>query len=236
MTGIARVVIGAIVKLDDDREYIVLRFETPTRVAIRDIHTNEVKVVPLEHLRCKVPASGRSNADLDDIAEPRLDAAQEKYMAIKPLLDAGKWTTADVEAVAHQTGAARSSVYRWLKDFQEGSLVSNLMRKRRKDAGVQRLAPEVEQIMREVIADYWLTPERRSATRAHREVRRLCWGASPRLTPPSLPTLISRIAQMDSQYVAKRRHGPAAADKLNLVKGTVHSLNGPTGCCRSTIP
>ncbi|MCR6480420.1 DDE-type integrase/transposase/recombinase [Variovorax sp. ZS18.2.2] len=229
MTGIAKVVAGAIVKLDDDREYVVRRFETPTRVAIRDMDTNEVKVVPLEHLRCKVPASRRHSADLDAIAEPRLDAAQEKYAALKPLLDVGKWTPADIDTVAARAGVARSTVYRWLKDFQQGNLVSNLMRKTRKDVGVQRLPSEVEKITREVITDYWLTPERRSATRAHREVKRLCWNASPRLTPPSLPTFMARIAQMDSKHVAKRRIGQPAADKLKLVDGTVPFADRPYG-------
>lgn len=229
MTGIAKVVTGAIVKLDDDREYLVRWFETPTRINIRDMDTNEVKVVSLEHVRCRVPASRRRGVDLDSIAERRLDAAQAKYVAIKPLLDAGKWTASDVKAVAVQAGVARSTVYRWLKEFKQGSLVSNLMRKERKDVGVQRLPAEVEKITSEVITDYWLTPERRSATRAHREVARLCWNASPRLTPPSLPTFLARISQLDSKHVAKRRVGQAEADKLKLIDGTVPFAERPYG-------
>lgn len=229
MTGIAKIVAGAIVKLDDGREYLVRRFETPTLVAIRDLDTNEVKTVPLEHLRCKVPSNRRRGADLDAISEPRLDAAQEKYAALKPLLDAGKWAPADIDVAAASAGVARSTIYRWLKDFQQGNLVSNLMRKERKDVGIQRLPPEVEKIMCEVITDYWLTPERRSATRAHREVKRLCWNSSPRLTPPSLPTFMTRIAQMDSKHIAKRRIGQPAVDKLKLVDGTVPYADRPYG-------
>ena len=61
MTGIAKVAVGAIVKLDDGRDYLVRRFETPTRVALRNMDTNETSVVPLENLRCKVSSARRGN-------------------------------------------------------------------------------------------------------------------------------------------------------------------------------
>lgn len=229
MTGIAKVAVGAIVKLDDGKDYMVRRFETPTRVAIRHMDTNEISVVPIEHLRCKVPAVRRGNADLDDIESARLDAAQEKYGVIRSLLDAGKWSVAEIDEAAAKAGVGRATIYRWLKEFGQGNLVSNLMRKKRSDTGVQRLDPEVERIMAEVIANHWLTPERRSASWTLREIKRLCRGVTPRISPPSLPTLMARIAQMDTRHVAKKRHGQAAADKLELIRGTVPFAERPYG-------
>ena len=75
MTGIAKVAVGAIVKLDDGRDYLVRSFETPTHVALRDMDTSEVKVVHMDRLRCKVPATRRGNEDLDGIEPRRIDAA-----------------------------------------------------------------------------------------------------------------------------------------------------------------
>lgn len=227
MIGIAKVAVGAIVKLDDGKDYLVRRFETPTRVALRNMDTNETSVVPLESLRCKVSSARRGNVDLDGIEAVRLDAAQEKYGVIKPLLDAGRWSVTDVDEAALKAGVSRATIYRWLKEFSQGNLVSNLMRKKRSDVGVQRLDPEVERIMRQVIADHWLTPERRSASWTLREIKRLCRNANPKVTPPSLPTLMARIAQVDTKHAAKKRHGQAAADKLNLIKGTVPYADRP---------
>lgn len=227
MTGIVKVVVGAIVKLNDGKDYLVRRFETPTRVALRSMETDESRVEPLEHLRCKVPPTRRGNDDLDGIEATRLDAAQEKYGAIKALIDAGKWSVADVDNAAQKAGVGRATIYRWLKEFGQGNLVSNLMRKKRSDIGTQRLDPAVERIMRQVIADSWLTPERRSASWTLREIKRLCRGTNPKVTPPSLPTLMARIAQVDTKHAAKKRHGQAAADKLDLIKGTVPFAERP---------
>ena len=229
MTGIAKVAVGAIVKLDDGRDYLVRSFETPTHVTLRDMDTSEVKVVHMDRLRCKVPATRRGNEDLDGIASCRLDAAQEKYLAIKPLLDSGMRSVAKVDKAAQQAGVSRATIYRWLKGFGEGNLMSNLMRKKRSDTGTHRLDPEVERIMSQVIAEHWLTPERRSATWTLREISRLCRRAKPKLTPPSLPTLMARIAQVDTKHAAKKRYGQAAADKLELIKGTVPFADHPYG-------
>lgn len=229
MTGIARVAVGAIVKLDDGRDYIVRRFDGPSKVELRDAESYDVKVVALEQVRCKVPATRRAQADLKHVESRRLDAAHEKYQVLKPLLDAGTWTTAQVGEVAKQSGVARSTVYRWLSEFQKGNVVSNLMRKRRSDAGATKLHSDVEKIVGEAIAGYWLTPERPSVTKLHREIQRRCWNASPRLAAPSLPTLLARIDKLDSQHTAKKRHGQAEADKLDLVKGTVPFADRPYG-------
>lgn len=229
MTGIAKVAVGAIVKLDDGRDYVVRSFETPTHVSLRDMDSSELKVVHIERLRCTVPATRRDNLDLDGIESRRLDAAQEKYLAIKPLLDSGKQSVAEIDKAAQKAGVSRSTIYRWLKEFGEGNVISSLMRKKRSDTGVHRLDPEVEQIMSQVIAEHWLTPERRSATWTLREISRLCRRAKPKLTPPSLPTLMARIAQVDTKHVAKKRFGRAAADKLELIKGTVPFADRPYG-------
>jgi putative transposase len=229
MTGIAKVTAGSLVRLDDDREYLVCRFETPMSVVLRDTETHATLSAPLERIRCRLPAHRRGNLDLEAIAPARLDTAESKYHIIKPLLEAGSWTTADVENAAKAAGVARSTVYRWLKSFAEGNVVSNLMRKQRNDSGKTRLPDAVEKIIGDVIADYWLTPERRTPAKTYREVKRLCFGASPRLEPPSLTTFLARLETVDAEYAARKREGVAAADKLKLHKGTVPFADRPYG-------
>lgn len=184
MTGIAKVKVGALVKLEDQRDYMVCRFDSPTSVVLQDMKTNTIHTASLEEIRCDANLARHRKDDLHAISQPRLDEAKARYLIIKPLIDAGRWTTSDIELAAAAAGVTRSSIYRWLKQFGEGSVVSNLMRKRRADMGTLRLPQEIEAIVANVIAEYWLTPERRVPAAAYREVRRRCYGSSPRLAPP----------------------------------------------------
>jgi putative transposase len=227
MTGIAKVAAGALVKLADEREYVVRRFDTPTSVVLSDLESNEQRTVGLDQIRCRFPATRRQQTDLEALNEVRLSSAQARYAVIQPLLEAGRWTTQDVEAAAQAGGVDRSSVYRWLKQFGEGSMVSSLMRKERSDAGSAKLNPAVEGIIKQVITEYWLTPERRTPAAAYREVKRLCWNASPRLAPPSMSTFVTRLDQVDALRAAKKRQGEAAADKLQIIKGTMPFADRP---------
>lgn len=227
MTGIAKVAAGALVKLDDEREYIVRRFDTPTSVVLSDLESNEQRTVGLDQIRCRFPATRRRKTDLEALSETRLSSAQARYAVIQPLLDAGRWTTQEVEAAALAAGVARSSVYRWLKLFAEGSMVSSLMRKKRSDAGTPKLDSAIEDVINQVITEYWLTPERRTPAAAYREVTRHCWNASPRLAPPSMSTFAARLDQVDAHRATKKRDGVAAADKLQIIKGTMPFADRP---------
>lgn len=227
MTGIAKVMVGSVVRLDDGRDYLVRRFVSATRVAMRDMESNAAREADLVDIR--VPASGskREGLDLSAIKESRMDAASEKFQVIKALLEPGSKSVAAVDEAAKAAGVARSTIYRWINEYEKGLLVTNLIRKTRSDAGTKKLPDEVEKIIADAIADYWLTPERRSSALVHREVKRRCWIA--KVHPPSLATFVKRLDEVDSVQAARRREGRAAAEKLDLIKGSVPFADRPYG-------
>lgn len=225
MTGIVKVGIGAIVHLDQPGNFVVRRFETPTKIVVRSLDSNIEQTVLLDAIRLPASSEKRSRPDLASIADERFAAAQQKYEIIKSMVDKHRTSVEEITAAATAANVAVSSVYRWLKEYREGTLLSSLVRKERGDIGKSRLSPETELIMSKVIADYWMTAEKRSYALAYRELQLRCRQQNVR--PPSLPTLVARASRIDPKESTLKRRGRAASDALELVKGTVPNAERP---------
>jgi putative transposase len=225
MTGIVKVGIGAIVHLDQPGNFVVLRFETPTKIVVRSLDSNIEQTVLLDAVRLPASSEKRARPDLASIADERFAAAQQKYEIIKSMVDKHRTSAEEITAAATAANVAVSSVYRWLKEYREGTLLTSLVRKERGDIGKTRLSPETELIMSKVIADYWMTAEKRSYAHAYRELQLRCRQQNVR--PPSLPTLVARASRIDPKESTLKRRGRAAADSLELVKGTVPNAERP---------
>lgn len=225
MTGIVKVSVGAIVHLDQPGNFVVRRFETPTKIVVRSLDSHIEQTVLLDEVRLPASTEKRSRPDLASISDERFTAAQQKYEIIKSMVDKHRTSVEEVTAAAGAANVAVSSVYRWLKEYREGTLLSSLVRKERGDIGKSRLSPETELIMSKVIADYWMTAEKRSYAHAYRELQLRCRQQNVR--PPSLPTLVARASRIDPKESTLKRRGRAASDALELVKGTVPNAERP---------
>lgn len=225
MTGIVDVTPGAIVSVDESGTYVVASFESPTQIRIKEVTTGAERVVALAELRSKSAQVSSARPDLASLSEKQFQEAQKKFLAIKPLIDLDKCGVDAIQAAATSAGVSPASIYRWLKEFREGRVMSSIVRKSRSDVGKSRLSEVVEAIVSDVISEYWLTPQKRNYAKALREVKRRCRTANVR--PPSLPTLVARASRISPQEVAKKRHGRATADKLKLIEGTVPNVSRP---------
>ena len=229
MTGIVKVGLGAIVKIEE-REHLVLRFEDATRIVVKDLENYGVRTVDVNSVRPTQEAlDRRGQTDLMAIPKERFAKAQQRYAVIKPLIEKGTWTADEVVQVAREADVSRATLYRWLKKYQAGGMMTDLMSKSRSDIGVSRLSPKIDTLIEEVIQEFWLTPERRSVTKAHRELQRRCWNAVPRLKVPSLPSFVARIDKIDRQHAEKKRRGNEAAKKLNLINESAMVVDRPYG-------
>jgi putative transposase len=225
MTGIVKVGKGSIIHLDEPGNFVVLRFETPTKVVVRSLDTQVERTVSLDEIRFAKSDKSRLRPDLGSISDDRIAAAQQKYEAIKLMVDKHATTVSEIEAAALKAGVAVSTIYRWLKEYREGTLLSSLVRKERIDTGKTRLSPTTELIMSKVIAEYWMTSEKRSYALTYRELKLRC--RQQNIRPPSLPTLVARASRLDPKESTLRRLGRPAADALELVKGTVPNADRP---------
>lgn len=225
MTGIVKLSVGAQIALEGDGTCVVCEFVTPTSIRVRNLSTNNERVMAIEEIQPKLSSNRSPRPDLASLTEKRLSEAHQKYKAIKPLIDKSGTSKAEMAAIASQIGVGVSTVYRWLKEFREGMVMSSIIRKERADVGRSRLDPTVDKIIADVISEYWMTAEKRSHALTHREIGRRCRSAQVRA--PSLPTVIERTNRIGDKEATLKRKGRAQADKFKLIEGSVPNSDRP---------
>jgi len=185
------------------------------------LNSREVIAESMDGIRDKYNAS-EFTADLDKLSNDRnlvsikdkqWERALELYEEIKPIIELGKKSKRSViERVADNNDVSVSTVYRWISQYKSTGLISSLVRKRRSDIGKSRLRPEVEKIIVDVINEHYLTTQKRSASKAADEVKKICIQAG--LSPPDKSTTRNRIYEIDEELRVRRRQGSKAAKEL----------------------
>ena len=152
--------------------------------------------------------------------------AVRRAEVIGPLAEAGTAGEEAVEMAAEQLGISRRQVYVLLRRWREGQgVVSDLIPGRSSGGrGGQRLAVEVEEVIREVLRKHYLTRQRKTAAAVHREVRRVCRVRG--LPAPSRGAITRRIAGLDPHTEKTSREGADAARALESAGGQVPAVTG----------
>ena len=225
MSGIVNIASGSLVQTQEGTRYLIKRLQSPTKALVRNLVTGEDESVEIALLKSIHGENKRSGRDLAAIDDQAFDAAYEKYTAISVLVDGASKSVDEVDAVAERCQVNRSTVYRWIADFKKGELVTNLLRKRRADAGTKKLDAAVEKLMGTIIADFWLSTQRRSMRNTYRELARV--SREQELVPPSYNTFRARLAALDQADAAFKRGGEKAAQRYRVTDGTVPQADGP---------
>lgn len=225
MVNIVQVSPGALVKTQDGVRCIVKRLESSTKAVIRNLITGDDEVIDIIKLQSLHETTRRFGRDLEAIDNEEFDAAYEKYQAIRRLVDIKVRSVEDVDLVAKQSHVNRSTVYRWVAEFEKGELVTNLLRKKRRDIGSVKINPAAEKLIGQVIVDFWLTTQRRSIRNTHRELVRLC--RQENIPAPSYNTFRARLDKLDQGIAALKRSGEKAAQRFRVTEGTVPNADYP---------
>lgn len=145
------------------------------------------------------------NTQPDKIDDERWESALERRRVIERWLEIANPTKELAADFAAKLNCSVPTFYRWVqnfrKDHQTSSLVVGLNRGNKTK---QRLHPDVEKIISDVIKNLYLTKERPIRARVVEEVELRCFKA--KLSPPSKPTIYRRIADVPAFIATEHRY------------------------------
>ena len=209
-----------------ERRYVVSGdTDTLSTIRLLDAETGELIEAAISDL---FPPSATSlpRPDLSLIPEEQLEEAHRKFAIIKPLLDLPHRSRSEVEAVAQQHGLATSTVYAWLKAFQQSGQISVFLRKPRRDKGQRGLPEAVEEVLTSSIRLHYLNKQKKQPAKVIREVASLCKKLG--LEPPHPNTIRNRIKHLSDFEKTKAREGIKAARRRHfLSKGKFPGADFP---------
>ncbi len=99
-----------------------------------------------------------------------------------------------------------------MRDYEQSGLISSLVKQGRKDKGSSRIDPAIEEIIKAVIKEEYLTKQKKSAKKVCIEVERRCHHA--KIIAPHNNTIRNRLKQLSNEYAISRRLGRKATSNL----------------------
>jgi putative transposase len=153
--------------------------------------------------------------------------AEHRVTLIKQLAEMNSVPGMLAKEVGLTLGISQQMVYKLIRRYRDsGGLLSSLAPSVSSGGrGKSRMPSTVEQIMTVVIAECYLTKQKRSMEDIGQEVRRQCIRA--KLKPPSTNTVRDRIRLLSARDSIRQREGTNAARKLSAVKGSFPAVESP---------
>lgn len=187
-------------------------------VVLFEPETGKLLEAAIVDLSPAAPLTSSPQKDLNAHGKERLEEAERKFDIIKPLLDKPGRTKREVMARATEMGLHYTTLYSWLHDFETTGKLTVFVRQDRKDKGKSLLPPATEKIVSETIESFYLTKQRRIASKVIEEVEKLCAKAGVKAPHPN--TIRNRLKQVDAFRKTKARKGAKAArDAFAPLKG-----------------
>jgi putative transposase len=189
---------------------------------VADSETGQTLVAKLVDLSTSAPQPSTPPEAQTQPAKPleghRLKVAQSRYEVIEPLLNGP--TTGNAAAVKTRARAKNvhfTTLYRWLRLFQQDGDLAALAPRPRKGRLDRRIEGSVEAIIAAAIDEVYIKGGL-SVRRVNSAIRKQCKASG--LAVPHKDTVRRRIAEQDPLVVAQKRLGNAAALALRAVQGS----------------
>ncbi|WP_027159829.1 Mu transposase C-terminal domain-containing protein [Methylobacter luteus] len=134
--------------------------------------------------------------DLSQIAEPEWHEAQRRAEIVRPLVESKCCSRLKAREAAAELGLSERQIYRLIQRLREsgGELTALLPGGSNGGRGKQRLAESREHLLRRLIAEIFVTRQKRSAAELVFAVRSQCLKAG--LDPPSESTIRRRLRNL----------------------------------------
>lgn len=145
------------------------------------------------------------HVDISEIADEDWKIAEERFVAIKPFINTLMPGRTEIERRAKELNIDPSTLYRWLNRYKAYGTISALIpQKRGWKSNKSRIPVFSEQVIQEVIQDFYLTPQRPSQQKTVMEVLRRCQLRG--IEAPSAGTIRTRLSKI-SEKDRLRGHG-----------------------------
>lgn len=200
--------------------------------------TNQLFNGELSFVNKHTPMSPEKVIDMSNYSKKKQEKAKFRLWVIEPLLDLPQSKFEHIQARIEEVKseghkASKTSVYRWLKNYEESNrdIRSLLDGKRRGGKGKTRLNQEVIRIMEAVINEIYMRREKCSIDTVWLEVNRRVYEenqylpSANKLTTPHRNTIANHIERMDlmDRFIAKEgkrkaKHKMTQFNKLDKVK------------------
>ena len=152
--------------------------------------------------------------DLTLIPEPVWQEAERRAMALRPLVALPACPRVQARAAAADLGVTERQVYRLLRRYREGggALTALVSGGSSGGRGKGRIEERRDVLIRDAVAELYLTPQRLPAARIVVEVRRRA--REQHVRPPSASTVRRRIAALSQEE--RRRRGDVVVPEAAL--------------------
>ncbi len=172
-----------------------------------NIETKRPKRLEIKYLKPVTPENIEMNPtvykDIDEYSNEEFKEIQEKYNAIQPLLS-NSITRDEIEEHSKKIGVHFTTLYRWLKKYKStGTLTGLLPKPSGRKKGETRLDFMTEDVMQNVINNYYLTRQRPSVQSVIHKINIECKNRG--ITAPSKNTIRNRIHKLTEYDVLKKQ-------------------------------
>lgn len=212
--------------LHNNKECIILRIDNLNEVTIQEVNSNKIYTVSISNLKPLTQNFKNDVYEIENLSEKKWEIAQKRFELIKPLINSKK-KKEDVEKIAKSNNISASTIYRWIKLFNENGTVTSILGKEKNGGrGKSRLTIEQDKIINETINLYYLNNSRKSINKTIRKVFEKCLKQNIKL--PHSITIRSRIKNIPEEEVIKKRIGPKEAKyKFEPLKGAFPDVPYP---------
>lgn len=168
-----------------------------------------------------------ADVDLSSISESEWDDINRRLEAIQPLIDHPAIGRTAVQQRAEEFGVGIATLYRWLRKYRATSSgLALLPKKRGWKTGKKRLGLFTEQVIQEVIKEFYLTPQRPTIHKTFLEIRRRCYERN--IKPPSLGAVRLRLSRIpERERLRGRGYKEKAKYKFRPAAGTFPGADYP---------
>lgn len=171
------------------------------------------EIIPIEKISSIADADAASTEHIIEFTEEQWNRAKERLNIITPLLHKNR-TTEETIKIAEANNIHPSTIFRWLKSYEESELLSVLIPRysNRGGKGKTRIHEESELIMNKVIEELYLHKQKLTPKQVYFEIKRRCSNA--KVDVPHENTVRNRIKQLSEKLTYKLRESRRNGERL----------------------